>query len=108
MQVNIYLEVNGQEALATGSTPSYWSYSVRPCEGESWETSPSKGAKLIAERVAVTFPARDVCVQQAIAHLRAEQTRIYAEAATQVQELKQREENLLALAYTPQDGVEVI
>lgn len=107
MQVNIYLEVNGQEAIATGAAPSYWSYSVRPCEGESWETSPSKGAELIAEKVTVTFPARDVCVQQAIAHLRAEQTLIYAEAAAQAQELKRREENLLALAYTLQDSVKV-
>ena len=102
MKVNVYLETAGQEALANGAKPQYWSYSVRPCEGAAWETSPSKGAQLIAAEVPVVYPDKTLCTQQVIAHLREEQQRIYTEAAAAVKELKEREENLLALTYSTQ------
>ena len=102
MKVNVYLETAGQEALANGTKPQYWSYSVRYCEGESWETAPGKGAKLIAAEVPVVYPDKALCTQQVIAHLREEQQRIYTEAAAAVKELKEREENLLALTYSTQ------
>jgi hypothetical protein len=107
MQVNIFLDVSGQEAIAKGESISYWSYSVRQVEGDDWLTAGPKGSKRIAGPVELFLPDKTDCVQEVIADLRVRQARIYAEAAREVAELKQREEQLLALTYSTPSAVEV-
>jgi hypothetical protein len=103
MQVNIFLDISGQETIAKGGKVSYWSFSVRPVEGDEWETAPPKGSKLIGT-ASVTFPDKSLCVQAVVANPREQQANIHLEAAKEVAELKQREEQLLALSYSPSDA----
>jgi hypothetical protein len=108
MKFNIFVTVAGQEQIAKGEPIHYWNLSLRPAEGVDWQVNAEPGALMVAADIALNPPHKDICVAQAVADLRRRQAEIYANAAKDAAELKEREQSLLALAYsTPLDFPEV-
>lgn len=95
MKLRIYLEVEGQESLATNKTVWPWNYSIRT---EDVDVEPSKGGKLLAE-VEVELPSRESCIPTVLEMLKEREQSIQAEAHKDLRAVAERRENLLALTY---------
>jgi len=93
MKLRIYLEVEGQESLATNKTVWPWYYSIR-----TEDVEPSKGGKLLAE-VEVELPSRESCIPTVLEMLKEREQSIQAEAHKDLRAVAERRENLLALTY---------
>lgn len=93
MKLRIYLDVEGQENLATNRTVWPWCYSVR-----TEEVEPRKGAKLLAQ-IEVELPPRESCIPTVLEMLKEREQSIQAEAHKDLRAVAERRENLLALTY---------
>ena len=93
MKLRIYLDVEGQESLATNKTVWPWNYSIR-----TEDVEPSKGGKLLAE-VEVELPSRESCIPTVLEMLKEREQSIQAEAHKDLRAVAERRENLLALTY---------
>lgn len=97
MQVRLYLTPEGAEHLAKGGTDLYsWHIVTRP-EGQ---VAPLSTYTFLTE-VQVTLPGAQECVKAALANLRKEEQDLQARTYKEVMELRERQENLLSLTYTP-------
>ena len=93
MKLRIYLDVEGQESLATNKTVWPWNYSIR-----TEDVEPSKGAKLLAQ-IEVELPSRESCIPTVLEMLKEREQSIQAEAHKDLRAVAERRENLLALTY---------
>jgi hypothetical protein len=106
VKVNLYLNVSGQENLAKGEQFSYYNFDIRfspdsvPA-GYDWLTTPPKGAYLVAGDVSLTLPDKETATRAALTKIAAERQELQAELAKSLMELKEREQKLLALSYSP-------
>lgn len=94
MKLRIYLDVDGQEALATGKDIWPWHYTIRAGNDEGPKTS------LLLTEVEVQPPSREVCIPRVLEMLKARESEINAEAHKDLRAIAERRENLLALTYT--------
>jgi hypothetical protein len=102
--LDIYITAAGQEKVAKGESLSYWDFDSKftALEGvESWKSSPTPTAQLVASKISCSIPSQESCAVKALAALEAERARIQLEAANSLRELQERASKLQALAYTP-------
>ena len=94
MKLRIYMDVEGQEALATCKEVWPWHYTIRTGGDEGPKTS------LLLTEVEVQPPSREVCIPRVLEMLKTRESEINAEAHKDLRAIAERRENLLALTFT--------
>ena len=97
MKLRIYLDVEGQESLATKREVWPWQYCVR-AEYKGTFNEPPAGAILLLE-AEVSLPAVEQCIPNVMAALDKRSVEIQALAHTDLIGIKRRKQELLALTY---------
>lgn len=96
MKLDIYITAEGLEHLVRDEQLYSWHFVLRLQESNSFETRPKNSLPVVIG-VELTLPSRESAIEPAKAALEARIQETYAEAETNVRELKERLQNLLAL-----------
>lgn len=89
--LKVYVTVEGLEQIALGNRLWAWHYTVREAEEEASEHS------ILIGEFEPALPGREDCIAPVLERFRAKEAEIQAEAYRELQEVKSRRDNLLAL-----------
>lgn len=96
MKLHIYLTPEGAEALSLGKILFPWHFSVK-------DEPLSSPEYLLLGEFNAAMPSREDTVRVAVSKLDRRLKEVYLEAESEAKAINERKQNLLSLAYSPQE-----